>query len=55
MNTKDFKNEIFDLYNQNKNAKEIATELGFKYYQPIYNFFKRKTLLFVKLIIFLTI
>ena len=29
MNTKDFKNEIFDLYNQNKNAKEIAIELGF--------------------------
>ena len=44
MNTKDFKNEIFDLYNQNKNAKEIATELGFKYHQPIYNFFKKYNL-----------
>jgi len=44
MNTKNFKNEIFDLYNQNKNAKEIASILGFTYHQPIYNFFKRYNL-----------
>ena len=41
MKTEELKNEIFDLYNQGKNAKEIARELGFKYHQPIYNFFKK--------------
>ena len=41
MKTEELKNEIFNLYNQGKNAKEIARELGFKYHQPIYNFFKK--------------
>ena len=41
MKTEELKSEIFDLYNQGKNAKEIARELGFKYHQPIYNFFKK--------------
>lgn len=43
-NTENLKQKIFDLYNQGKNAKEIATILELKYHQPIYNFFKKYNL-----------
>ena len=44
VNTENYKNEILELYNQGKNAKEIANILGFIYHQPIYNFFKKYNL-----------
>mgnify|MGYP003585862868 CR=1 FL=1 len=44
VNTENYKNEILELYNQGKNAKEIANILGFTYHQPVYNFFKKYNL-----------
>ena len=44
MKTEDFKDEILALYEQGKNAKDIATILGFRYHQPVYNFFKKYNL-----------
>ena len=44
INTENYKNEILELYNQGKNAKEITNILGFRYHQPIYNFFRKYNL-----------
>ena len=44
MNTRDFKDRIFDLYNQGHNGKDISRILGFKNHQPIYNFFRKYNL-----------
>lgn len=41
LNIKDYKEEITDLYQKGKTAKEISSVLGFKYHQPVYNFFKK--------------
>jgi hypothetical protein len=41
LNIKDYQKEITKLYLEGKNAKEISTLLGFKYHQPIYNYFKK--------------
>ena len=41
LNIKDFKEDITKLYLEGKSAKEITTLLGFKYHQPVYNFFKK--------------
>ena len=42
LNIKDYSDKIEKLYLEGKTAKEISTVLGFKYHQPVYNFFKRK-------------
>ena len=41
LNIKDYKEQIVDLYQKGKTAKEISSILGFKYHQPVYNFFKK--------------
>lgn len=41
LNIKDYKEQIIDLYQKGKTAKEISSILGFKYHQPVYNFFKK--------------
>ena len=41
LNIKDYQEEITKLYQEGKTAKEISSILGFKYSQPIYNFFKK--------------
>lgn len=38
---KDYQEEITRLYQEGKTAKEISSLLGFKYHQPVYNFFKK--------------
>ena len=35
----DYKEEITKLYNAGNSAKKISTLLGFKYHQPVYNYF----------------
>lgn len=42
LNIKDYSDKIEKLYLEGKTAKEISIVLGFKYHQPVYNFFKRK-------------
>lgn len=42
LNIKDYQEEIERLYLEGKTAKEISNSLGFKYHQPVYNFFKKK-------------
>lgn len=42
LNIKDYTERIEELYLEGKTAKEISTLLGFKYHQPIYNFFKKR-------------
>ena len=44
LNIKDYKWQIVDLYQKGKTAKEISSILGFKYHQPVYNFFKKNGL-----------
>ena len=41
LNIKDYSDKIEKLYLEGKTAKEISIVLGFKYHQPVYNFFKR--------------
>ena len=38
---KDYQEEITKLYQEGKTAKEISSLLGFKYSQPVYNYFKK--------------
>lgn len=38
---KDYQEEITRLYQEGKTAKEISSLLGFKYHQPVYNYFKK--------------
>lgn len=38
---KDYQEEITKLYKEGKTAKEISFLLGFKYSQPVYNYFKK--------------
>lgn len=38
---KDYQEDITKLYQEGKTAKEISSLLGFKYHQPVYNFFKK--------------
>lgn len=38
---KDYQEEITKLYQEGKTAKEISSLLGFKYHQPVYNYFKK--------------
>lgn len=38
---KDYQEEIVKLYREGKTAKEISSLLGFKYHQPVYNYFKK--------------
>lgn len=38
---KDYQEKITKLYQEGKTAKEISSLLGFKYHQPVYNFFKK--------------
>lgn len=40
----DYKEQILSYYEQGKSAKEISDLLGFKYHQPVYNFFKKYNL-----------
>lgn len=42
LNIKDYQEEIEKLYLEGKNAKEISSLLGFKYHQPVYNYFKKR-------------
>lgn len=42
LNIKDYAERIEELYIEGKTAKEISSLLGFKYHQPVYNFFKKK-------------
>lgn len=42
LNIKDYTEKIEELYLEGKTAKEISSLLGFKYHQPVYNFFKKK-------------
>ena len=42
LNIKDYQEEIEKLYLEGRTAKEISSLLGFKYNQPVYNFFKKK-------------
>lgn len=42
LNIKDYQEEIEKLYLEGKNAKEISFLLGFKYHQPVYNYFKKR-------------
>lgn len=37
----DYSERINTLYNEGKNAQEISKILGFKYSQPVYNYFKK--------------
>ena len=41
LNIKDYQGEITKLYQEGKTAKEISSLLGFKYHQPVYNYFKK--------------
>lgn len=41
LNIKDYQEKIISFYQEGKTAKEISSLLGFKYHQPVYNFFKR--------------
>ena len=41
LNIKDYQGEITKLYQEGKTAKEISSLLGFKYSQPVYNYFKK--------------
>lgn len=41
LNIKDYLEEITKLYQEGRTAKEISSLLGFKYHQPIYNYFKK--------------
>lgn len=41
LNNKDYQEEITKLYLEGKTAKEISSLLGFKYHQPVYNYFKK--------------
>lgn len=41
LNIKDYQEEITKLYQEGKTAKEISSSLGFKYHQPVYNYFKK--------------
>ena len=41
LNIKDYQEEITKLYQEDKTAKEISSLLGFKYPQPVYNYFKK--------------
>ena len=41
LNIKDYQEEITKLYQEGKTAKEISSLLGFKYSQPVYNYFKK--------------
>ena len=41
LNIKDYQEEITKLYKEGKNGKEISSLLGFKYHQPVYNYFKK--------------
>lgn len=41
LNIKDYQEEITKLYQEGKTAKEISSLLGFKYNQPVYNYFKK--------------
>lgn len=41
LNNKDYQEEITKLYQEGKTAKEISSLLGFKYHQPVYNYFKK--------------
>ena len=41
LNIKDYKEEITKLYQEGRTAKEISSLLGFKYHQPVYNYFKK--------------
>ena len=41
LNIKDYQEEITKLYHEGKTAKEISSLLGFKYHQPVYNYFKK--------------
>ena len=41
LNIKDYQQEITKLYQEGKTAKEISSLLGFKYHQPVYNYFKK--------------
>jgi hypothetical protein len=41
LNIKDYQEEITKLYLEGKTAKEISSLLGFKYHQPVYNYFKK--------------
>lgn len=38
---KNYQKEITSLYQEGKTAKEISSLLGFKYHQPVYNYFKK--------------
>ena len=42
LNIKDYQEEIERLYLKGKIAKEISSILGFKYSQPVYNYFKKR-------------
>ena len=42
LNIKDYQEEIERLYLEGKTAKEISSILGFKYSQPVYNYFKKR-------------
>lgn len=41
LNIKNYQEEITKLYQEGKTAKEISSLLGFKYHQPVYNYFKK--------------
>ena len=42
LNIKDYQEEIEKLYLEGKTAKEISSQLRFKYHQPVYNYFKKR-------------
>lgn len=42
LNIKDYQEKIERLYLEGKIAKEISSILGFKYSQPVYNYFKKR-------------
>lgn len=42
LNIKDYQERIDVLYQEGKTAKEISVLLGFKYHQPVYNYFRKK-------------
>ena len=41
LNIKDYQEEITKVYQEGKTAREISSLLGFKYHQPVYNYFKK--------------
>ena len=45
LNVEDYKEQILKLYREGKSAKEISIILNFKYWQPVYNFFKKYNLI----------